>query len=164
MSDIKFKTRGGLKSAKKAAKHEIEGFLETVYFKEEVLKKYESHKDFRIGDDGTVLFGYQWGLFRGVYRVAKGYIAVNLGDLGEGFPDKELEYWKQYNVNPNVIQIKERYFDFRSKIKRMVYFMNQSNKSIENYINKLFPNIGIDNKNIFLLDNTENVLNHIKKQ
>jgi hypothetical protein len=64
MTDVRFVTRTGLKSAKKAAKHEIDGFLEQVYFKEEVLKRYESNKDFRIGDHGTVLFGYKWGLFR----------------------------------------------------------------------------------------------------
>src|SRR3989339_27672 len=163
MNHVEFITRNGFKSAKKAAKHEIDGFLETVFFKEEVLKKYESNKDFKIGDDGTVLFGYEWGLFRGVYRVAKGYIAVNLGDLGEGFPNKELKHWKQYNIDPRKIKLEDRYFDFRSKIKRMIYFMNLSNKRIKNYLEKFFPEIAIANKNIFILDDTEDVLNHIKK-
>ena len=36
MADIKFITETGLKSAKKAARHEIEGFLEPVFLK----KKY----------------------------------------------------------------------------------------------------------------------------
>src|SRR3989339_814085 len=144
MNHVEFITRNGFKSAKKAAKHEIDGFLETVFFKEEVLKKYESNKDFKIGDDGTVLFGYEWGLFRGVYRVAKGYIAVNLGDLGEGFPNKELKHWKQYNIDPRKIKLEDRYFDFRSKIKRMIYFMNLSNKRIKNYLEKFFPETTID--------------------
>jgi len=163
VGDIKFITKKGLKSAKKVARHEIEGFLETVYFEEEVLKRYESNKDFKIGDDGTVLFGYRWGLFRGAYRVAKGYIAVNLGDLGEGFPNTELKYWKQYNIDPKVIKVKERYFDFRSEIKRMIHFMNYSNKRIKNYLEKFFPDIALLSKDIFILDDTEEVLNHIKK-
>ncbi|MFH0869547.1 MAG: hypothetical protein V1866_00640 [archaeon] len=163
MTEIEFITKDGLKSAKKAASHKIEGFLETVYFKEEVLKKYESNKDFKIGDDGTVLFGYEWGLFRGVYRVAKGFIAVNLGDLGEGFPNKELKHWKQHNIDPKSIAVANRYFDFRSEIKRMIYFMNQSNERIRNYLKKFFPEITAPNKNIFVFDNTENVLDHIKK-
>ncbi len=163
MNDTRFITRDGLKSAKKAARHVIEGFLEMVFFKEEVLKIYESHKDFRVGDNGTVLFGNRWGLFRGVYRVAKGYIAVHLGYLGEGLPDKELKHWKRYNINPSTIKISGRYFDFRSKIKRMIYFMNQSNKRIKNYIDNFFPDIGVEDKNIFLLDNIENVLNNLKK-
>jgi len=163
MGDIRFITRTGLKSAKKAANHEIEGFLETVYFKEEVLKEYESNKDFKIGDDGTVLFGYKWGLFRGVYRVAKGYISVNLGDLGEGFPNSELKHWKRHNIDPKMIKVGERYFDFRSNIKRMIHFMNQANKRIKNYLNKFFAEINIPDKNIFLLDGVENTLDHIKK-
>lgn len=163
MTDIKFITKIGLKSAKKAAKHEIEGFLESVYFKEEVLKKYESNKDFKIGDDGTVLFGSQWGLFRGVYRFAKGYLRVNLGDLGEAFPNKELEHWKKYNLPLSKIPKKGIYSDFRNTISRMIYFMNQSNTRIKNYLDKFFPNLNISNKNIFLLDNTENILNNIKK-
>ena len=163
MADVEFITESGLKSAKKAANHEIDGFLESVYFKEEVLKRYESNKDFRIGDNGTVLFGDQWGLFRGVFRVAKGYIAANLGDLGEGFPNEELEYWKQYNVDYSEIKIEERYFDFRSEIKRIIYFMNQSNQMMQHYVDKYFSEVNVIDRNIFLLDDAESVLNNIKK-
>jgi hypothetical protein len=161
--DVKFITSGGLKSAKKASKREIDGFLETIYFKEEVLKKYESNKDFQIGDDGTVLFGYDWGLFRGVYRVAKGYLAVNLGDLGEGFPAKELEHWKQYNVDPKTIKRADSYFDFRNNLKRMIYFMNQSNRRINHYCKLFFPEISQSNSGIFILHGAVDVLVHIKK-
>jgi len=163
MADVKFITRTGLKSAKKAAKHEIEGFLESVYFKEEVLKKYESNKDFSVGDHGTVLFGYRWGLFRGVYRVAKGYIAANLGDLGEGLPDKELEHWKQYNVSQSKIPIGERYFDFRDTIRRMIHFMNQSNKRVENHIKKFYFDVKLRDVQLFDLTHMESTLNHVKK-
>ena len=83
MTDIQFETHDGLKSAKKAARNEIDGFLDSVYFKEEVLKKYEGDRNYQIGDDGTVQFGSEWGTFRGCYRVAEGIICINLGDLGE---------------------------------------------------------------------------------
>ncbi|MFA5061285.1 MAG: hypothetical protein WC494_03145 [Candidatus Pacearchaeota archaeon] len=163
MGDIKFITKDGLKSAKKAAEHKIDGFLEKVYFKEEVLKRYESHKDFTIGDNGTVLFGNKWGIFRGVYRVAKGFIAVNLGDLGEGLPDKELEYWKKYNISPSKIPAGESYFDFRDTIRRMVHFMNLSNTRVENHIKKFYPNIKVEDMRLLDLTRMENALNHIKK-
>lgn len=163
MVDVKFITNNGIKSAKKAARHEMGGFLELVYFKEDVLKKYESHKDFKIGDNGTVLFGNKWGLFRGVYRVAKGYIAANLGDLGEGLPTKELEHWKKYNVKPSSIRKEERYFDFRDTIKRMIHFMNLSNQRIGNHIRKFYFDINIQNTDLFDLKDVENILNHLKK-
>lgn len=163
MADVKFITRRGLKSAKKAARHEIEGFLESVYFKEEVLKKYESNKDFKIGDHGTVLFGYKWGLFRGVYRVAKGYIAANLGDLGEGLPDKELAYWKRFNVPPSKIPLEERYFDFRDTIRRMVHFMNNSNEGVENHIRKFYFDVRLTDPKLFDLTQIESTLAHLKK-
>jgi hypothetical protein len=163
MTDVKFITRSGLKSAKKAARHEIEGFLESVYFKEEVLKKYESNKDFKIGDHGTVLFGYKWGLFRGVYRVAKGYISANLGDLGEGLPDKELAHWKQYNVPPSKIPIEEGYFDFRDTIRQMVHFMNKSNERVENHIRKFYFDVELKDVRLFDLTGIESTLDHLKK-
>jgi len=157
MDDVKFITKTGLKSAKKAANHEIEGFLDLVYFKEEVLKKYESNKDFIIGDNGTVMFGNKWGTFRGVFRVAKGFLAVHLGDMGEGFPDDELSYWKQFNVSPSKIPLKERYFDFRETLRRMIHFMKQSNERIDRHVTKFFFDIPFADKRLFKLDNVENV-------
>ena len=163
MTDITFWTRSGQKSAKKAASHKIDGFLDTVYFKEEVLREYESNKNYRVGDNGTVLFGYEWGLFRGAFRVAKGVIAVNLGDLGEGFPNKELKHWKKYNINPKFVKIVDRYYDFRNDIRRIVHFMNEANIRFKRYLNKFFPDIEIHKKNLFILDEMEVTLNHIKK-
>ncbi len=163
MTDITFLTHSGQKSAKKAVSHKINGFFDKVYFKEEVLKKYESDKNYRVGDNGTVLFGYDWGLFRGAYRVAKGVIAVNLGDLGEGFPDEELEHWKKYNINPKSIKIADRYYDFRNDIRRIVHFMTEANIRFKNYLNKFFPDITISSEKLFILDEMEATLNHIKK-
>ena len=163
MADVKFKTESGLKSAKKAARHEIEGFLEMVYFKEEVLKKYESNKDYTIGDNGTVLFGYKWGLFRGICRVAKGFLVAHLGDIGEGLPEAELKHWKQYNVNYSEVPTKERYFDFRDTIRRMLHFMKKSNERIESHLNKFFFDIELNDKRLFKLDNIESILRSLNK-
>lgn len=163
MSEIKFITDKGLKSPKKAAEHKIDGFLDLVFFKEEVLKKYESDKNFRVGDNGTVMFGDKWGTFRRVFRIAKGYIGAHLGDLGEGFPEEELKHWKIYNVNPSIIPVKDRYFDFRETIRRMLHFMKLSNQRIESHIEKFFFDIKIQDKRLFILDDVESVLNHIKK-
>ncbi len=163
MGDTKFITKSGLKSARKAARHEIDGFLELVYFKEDVLKKYESNKDFSIGDQGTVLFGHKWGLFRGVFRIAKGYLAAHLGDLGDGLPDKELAHWKQFNVKPPKNRDPNNYFDFRDALRRMVHFMKLSNERIENHIEKFYFDVEIENTNLFNLNNMENIFQNLKK-
>ena len=163
MTDVKFITRDGLKSAKKAADHKIEGFMDIVYFKEEVLKKYEANKKFTIGDNGTVMFGDKWGTFRGVFRVAKGFLAAHLGDIGEGFPNEELKYWKQFNVSPSKIPRKERYFDFRETIRRMLHFMERSNERIERHLTKFFFDLSFTDKRLFKLDDVDNILRNLKR-
>ena len=166
LKDVKFITSSGkLKSAKNAAKygHRIEDFLDFVYFKEEVLKKYESNKDYKIGDDGTVLFGHKWGLFRGVHRVSKGFLAVHLGDLGEAFPQKELEHWRKYNVKPPKIKTPNYYTDFRDTIQRTLNFMKNTNERVKHHLDKFYWDIEIKNKNIFLMENLEDTLNHLRK-
>lgn len=163
MEDTKFITKSGLKSARKAARHDIDGFLELVYFKEDVLKEYESHKGFSVGDNGTVLFGEKWGIFRGVYRVAKGYIAAYLGDLGEGLPDEELLHWKKHNVPPFEIPKRGEYFDFRDTLRRMVHFMNISNERVQNHIKKFYFDVELEDAKLFNLTNMESTFRHIKK-
>lgn len=162
MKDVKFITRTGLKSAKKAARHQIEGYMDFVFFKEEVLQKYESQKNFKVGDSGTVQFGHKWGTFRGVFRVAKGYIGAHLGDLGEGFPTKELLHWKNYNVPPSSVPKHERYVDFRNSIKRMLFFMDKTNQRIGRHLEKFYSSAYKDDV-IFNLKDMDVTLNHLKK-
>ena len=167
MTDIQFETQYGLKSAKKAARNEIDGFLDPVYFKEEVLKKYEGDRNYKIGDDGTVQFGGEWGTFRGFYRDA-GIICGTLGDLGECFPDEELKHWKLYNVHPDEVGITEYYTDFRHTLNRIVHFMDMLNKKMKNQIKLYYPeaikfNCDSFDDNIFDLTHSENHLRFLKK-
>ncbi|WP_445475690.1 hypothetical protein ACT9XH_02835 [Methanococcoides methylutens] len=168
MEDILFETHQGLKSAKKAASHEIDGFMDSVYFKEEVLKKYEGDVNYQIGDNGTVQFGYEWGTFRGCYRVADGIICVNLGDLGEGFPDEELKHWKLYNVHPDDVNITSYYTDFRDTINRLVHFMEISNTQVKTKIKLYYPeathfNTDSFDDNLFDLKHADHHLRFLKK-
>jgi hypothetical protein len=168
MDDILFETDQGLKSAKKAASHEIDGFMDSVYFKEEVLKKYEGNRDYKIGDDGTVRFGYEWGTFRGCYRVADGIISVNLGDLWEGFPEEELMYWKLYNIHPDEVTITSNYTDFRYTINRLVRFMEMINTQVKTKIELYYSeatqfNTDSFDDNLFDLKHAEHHLRFLKK-
>jgi hypothetical protein len=167
MTDIQFETHDGLKSAKKAARNEIDGFLDSVYFKEEVLKKYEGDRNFQIGDDGTVQSEPEWSTFRGFDRVA-GIICATLGDLGECIPDEELEHWKLYNVHPDEVNIPEYYTNFRHTLNRIVHFMDLLNKNMKNKIKLYYPeaiklNCDSFGDNIFDLTHAENHLRFLKK-
>lgn len=44
-------------------------YMERVYFRQEVLQKYQGLPGVRIGDDGSVRCGGAWSLCRGVFRV-----------------------------------------------------------------------------------------------
>lgn len=75
-------------------------FMSPVFFYEEVLKKYEDDNNYSIGDDGSVAYSYQWGIFRGIERLANKYIKINIGDFAEGIIGHEWDYWSSYNVKP----------------------------------------------------------------
>ncbi len=166
MTDIEFETYQGLKSAKKAARNEIYGFEDSVYFKEEVLKKYEGDRDYQTGDDGSVQFRSEWG-FRS-YRDAEGIICVLLGDLGNNFPDEELKHWKLYNIHPDEVSITEYCTDFRHTLNRIVHFMDVLNKNMKYKIKLYYPeaikfNSDSFDDNIFDLTHSENHLRFLKK-
>ncbi|ETA69402.1 hypothetical protein MettiDRAFT_2901 [Methanolobus tindarius DSM 2278] len=168
MDDVLFETDEGLKSAKKAASHENDCFMASVYFRDDVLKKYEGDRNYQIGDNGTVQFGYEWGTFRGCYRVANGIIVVNLGDLGEGLPDEELEHWKLYNILPSEVDLTDHYTDFRFTINRLVRSMEMVNSQMKNKIKLYYPeashfNTDLFNDNLFDLEHADYHLRFLKK-
>lgn len=75
-------------------------FMDPVYFRQEVLTKYESADGFSVGDDGSVSCRDYWSLARSTSRLGNELISSMVGDFAEGVPFDEWLHWKQYAVEP----------------------------------------------------------------
>jgi hypothetical protein len=79
-------------------------FMDRVYFRQEVLTKYEGAAGFEVKDDGSVSCHSYWGLVRSTSRLGNELIATAIGDFAEGVPFEEWPHWKQYAVDPPSIE------------------------------------------------------------
>ena len=75
-------------------------FMDRIYFRQEVLSKYEGASGYTVFDDGSVYCRNYWGLSRGVLRVGNELLSTNIGDFAEGVPFEEWPHWKQFAVEP----------------------------------------------------------------
>ena len=75
-------------------------FMDRVYFRQEVLAKYEGASGFDVADDGSVSCHNYWGLVRSTARIGNELVATSIGDFAEGVPFEEWTHWKQYAVEP----------------------------------------------------------------
>jgi hypothetical protein len=75
-------------------------FLTRVYFRQEVLAKYEGTANYDVDDDGSVHCQSYWGLYRSTKRYGNELISTYIGDFAEGVPLEEWMHWKQYAVDP----------------------------------------------------------------
>src|ERR1043166_545462 len=78
---------------------EVCEFMDRVYFRQEVLIKYEGASGFEVGDNGSVRCNY-WGLVRSTSRIGNELIATGIGDFAEGVTLEEWPHWRQYAVEP----------------------------------------------------------------
>jgi hypothetical protein len=75
-------------------------FMDTLYFRQEVLIKYEVTSGFEVNDNGSVSnIGY-WGLTRSTSRIGNELLTSAIGDFAEGVPFEEWLHWQQYAVEP----------------------------------------------------------------
>jgi hypothetical protein len=85
-------------------KHTFEGvacdFMDRIYFRQEVLMKYEGASGFDVRDDGSVSCRHYWGLDRSTARLGNELLSTAIGDFAEGIPFEEWPHWKQYAVEP----------------------------------------------------------------
>ena len=79
---------------------EICDFMDRVYFRQDVLTKYEGASGFTVEDDGSVSCHHFWGLVRSTARLGNELLATAIGDFAEGVPFEEWPHWKQYAVEP----------------------------------------------------------------
>lgn len=75
-------------------------FMDRIYFRQEVLSKYEGASGYTVFDDGSVYCRNYWGLSHGVMRVGNELLSTNIGDFAEGVPFEEWPHWKQFAVEP----------------------------------------------------------------
>lgn len=79
---------------------EVCDFMDRIYFKQEVLSKYEGASGFDVLDDGSVWCRDYWGLVRSTSRTGNELLSTAIGDFAEGVPFEEWPHWKQYAVEP----------------------------------------------------------------
>jgi hypothetical protein len=79
---------------------EVCDFMDRVYFRQEVLTKYEGAAGFDVRDDGSVSCRHYWGLVRSTARIGNELLSTAIGDFAEGVPFEEWPHWKQYAVEP----------------------------------------------------------------
>jgi hypothetical protein len=80
-------------------------FMSQVYFRQEVLMKYQGASGFEIGDDGSVSCRHYWGLVRSTRRLGNELLSTAIGDFAEGVPFEEWPHWKQYAVQPPSLEM-----------------------------------------------------------
>ncbi len=75
-------------------------FMDRVYFRQEVLTKYEGAAGYDVKDDGSVSCRHYWGLVRSTSRLGNELVSTAIGDFAEGVPFEEWPHWKQHAVEP----------------------------------------------------------------
>lgn len=84
----------------RAFEGEVCDFMDRVYFRQEVLMKYEGASGLEVEDDGSVSCHHYWGLVRSTARIGNELLSTAIGDFAEGVPFEEWPHWKQYSVDP----------------------------------------------------------------
>ena len=75
-------------------------FMERIYFKQEVISKYEGVSGFSVWDNGSVSCRDYWGLDRSTSRLGNELLSTAIGDFAEGVPFEEWPHWKQHAIEP----------------------------------------------------------------
>jgi hypothetical protein len=79
-------------------------FMDRVFFRQEVLTKYEGASGFDVADDGSVRCQRYWGLYRSTARLGNELLSTAIGDFAEGVPFEEWLHWRQYAVEPPSVE------------------------------------------------------------
>lgn len=107
---LTFPTRSGLVAPARFRAHGIESgrplaggtcdFMDRIYFRQDVLSRYEGTDGFTVDDDGSVTCGHYWSLSRSTQRIGNDLLCTAIGDFAEGVPFEEWPHWKLYSVDP----------------------------------------------------------------
>lgn len=75
-----------------------------LYFRQEVLMKYENASGFTIEDNGSVRCHDYWALDRSTHRVGNDLLSTMFCDFAQGVSIHEWPHWQQYAVEPPSIE------------------------------------------------------------
>lgn len=75
-----------------------------IYFRQEVLTKYENASGFTIEDNGSVRCHDYWGLYRSTHRIGNDLLSTMFCDFAEGVSVHEWPHWQQYAVEPPILE------------------------------------------------------------
>ena len=75
-------------------------FMDSVYFRQEVLMKYEGMPNCTIADNGNLHCRSYLVLNRSTRRIGNALLATAIGDFAEGIPWEEWPHWQQHAVPP----------------------------------------------------------------
>ncbi|MFC4211896.1 hypothetical protein ACFOWA_11925 [Pedobacter lithocola] len=77
--------------------------FEYVYVSDKVLNKYENDEDYKVyPQSGSVAYRNQWSISH-CERVGKNAIKIEIKKLYEGNRFDTIDYWNQFNIDPNDI-------------------------------------------------------------
>lgn len=75
-------------------------YMTPIWFRQEVLSKYEGVAGFDVADNGSVSCRHYWGLVRSTHRLGNELLSTAIGDFAQGVPLEEWPHWQQYAVPP----------------------------------------------------------------
>lgn len=116
-------------------------YMDRVYFRQEVLGKYQGSVGFTIGDDGSLRCGGFWGLTRSTSRIGNELLASAIGDFAEGVPFHEWSHWKQHAVPPPSVETKEALAD-ETTIPDAVNRVGQRFEALSDTFERFAENVG----------------------
>lgn len=76
---------------------EVCNFMDRVYFRQDVLTKYQGSSGFDVEDNGSVRC-YYWSLVRSTSRLGNELLSTGIGDFAQGVPFDEWPHWGQHAV------------------------------------------------------------------
>jgi hypothetical protein len=121
-------------------------FMDRVYFRQEVLSKYEGASGFDVSDNGSVSCRHYWGLVRSTSRVGNELLATAIGDFAQGVPFEEWPHWAQYAVEPPSLEtvgaLREEQIlpDAVNSLVRSMHTLNDAFARFANSIGVAIPN------------------------
>lgn len=81
--------------------------MSRVYFRQEVLSKYEGVSGFEVLDDGSLSHRSYWGLVRSTERLGNEMVSSAIVDFAEEVPFTEWLHWQQYVVDPPSLEARQ---------------------------------------------------------
>jgi hypothetical protein len=81
-------------------------FMESVFFRQEVLAKYEGTSGFDVADNGSVSCYGEWGLTRSTWKLGNELLATAIGDFAEGVPFCEWRIGNNMRSNRQVLRLR----------------------------------------------------------